>query len=105
MYTARVGKHFVRLQEELLTRFDDTSIFAYVSLKPSDRPGPTTLRILKHGNDMVVSEHFDTDMNLASDEEQIVGTVGRYSSSPTYFGEAGKYAPYLVFENWCIIGT
>lgn len=94
-------KAFVRLQEELLKRSGDASIFAFVSLRPSNHPGPTELRIQYHGSDvsnLVVSEHFDSDSNVIADEEQVVGTIGLYSSSPTYFREAAKYLPYPMLE-------
>ncbi|KAF3032947.1 hypothetical protein E8E11_003593, partial [Didymella keratinophila] len=91
-------KAFVRLQQELLMKSDDASMFAYVSVMPSKAPGPTELRITHHDGEIIVSDHFDPFTDFPVDEEQIVGTVGLYSTSPGYFREAPNYVPFSVME-------
>lgn len=88
-------KAFFRLQEELLRRSDDASIFAYVAFE-SKFPGPTTLCVTQGRPDIRVSEHSDSEIYAKIDEEQRVGTVGLFSSSPSFFRGGAKFMPHRV---------
>lgn len=90
-------KAFLRLQEELLTRFDDASIFAYVASRSSV---PTTETMVRSHNGMAsnVSEYAEVDH--AVNEELIPDTTGLYSSSPTYYRDAKDYTHYPTLESF-----
>lgn len=88
-------KTFFQLQEELLRRFDDASIFAYVAFEPKFS-GPSNLRVTQSDNDIRVSDHIDSEIYPEMDEEQKVGTVGLFSTSPSFFRGAAKFVPHPV---------
>jgi hypothetical protein len=88
-------KSFFRLQEELLKRSDDASIFAYVAFE-SGFPGPSTLRVTQPSNTVQASKHIDSDIYTEMEERQIFGTIGMFSTSPRFFRGAAKFVPHRV---------
>lgn len=89
---------FLRLQEELLRRSDDVSVFAYFSNPPSAPAGPSTLRVAVREGDLTVIESNDSGVVANTDEEPWLGTVGLYAPSPAYFCGTAKYAPYPMIH-------
>lgn len=86
-------KAFVRLQEELLTKSDDASIFAYLSREqPSLKEDTVTSTDV--GLDIVVSEVVDFDPDM--DEQLVPDTTGLFASSPTYYRDGAAYVPYRI---------
>jgi hypothetical protein len=93
---------FVRLQEELLARSDDASIFAFFAAVA----GPQPPRSLSSLDDLTMSQPAnDTNRSALqipeahqTDEVAIVGTTGLFSTSPNYFAHSAGYVPYPVLN-------
>jgi hypothetical protein len=89
---------FLRLQEELLRRSDDVSVFAYFSNQPSAPAGPSSLRVAVQDGGITVIESNNAGVVAYTDEEPRLGTVGLYAPSPAYFCGTARYTPYPMIH-------